>query len=448
MSTGIRWTLGLVALLLAQPLTVLAAELETAVAEFVTVPDEILLDGRIEVVNKSTIAAQASGRVAEVRFDIDDFVPEGEVIVRLHVTDLQARPAGEQAEHTIIRAPYNVIVVERHIETGETVQPGTLLMTGVTLDSLRVTTLVPENLIDTLSRFRTTSVILPDTENERVVAKEVTIMPRADTSTQGFEVQLPLPELEKPILPGMPVKVAITAGQAQKLLVPARSIVRRSDVDGIYVIDESSIRFRQVHPGRHYGTVYREIQAGLSAGERVALDPVQAAYRLERLPADTPDPAEDQALAITTIEPAGQMAESATETLSAAASTPAAESADKQAATPEGPSVDTPTQQNGPSEQRAATSAPPQEVRDMTNTWVINLAAHSSESLANRRLAAFRDRGVNAELVRVTVKGKRIIRIRTTGNRSRREASGSVPLLEKRLELEGAWVARYQQGEG
>jgi hypothetical protein len=50
--------------------------------------------------------------------------------------------------------------------------------------------------------------------------------------------------------------------------------------------------------------------------------------------------------------------------------------------------------------------------------------------------------------VRVTVKGKRIIRIRTTGYRSRREASGSVPLLEKRLELEGAWVARYQQGEG
>ena len=73
----------------------------------------------------------------------------------------QLAEASEQLEHTLIRAPYSGIVVERHIEVGELVKPGTLLMTGLSVDSLRVTTQVPESLISTLRRFQTASVILP-----------------------------------------------------------------------------------------------------------------------------------------------------------------------------------------------------------------------------------------------------------------------------------------------
>jgi hypothetical protein len=66
--------------------------------------------------------------------------------------------------------------------------------------------------------------------------------------------------------------------------------------------------------------------------------------------------------------------------------------------------------------------------------------------MAKRKLAAFRDRGVDAELAKVMIKGKPMVRIRTTGYQSRREASDWVVLLEERLGLKGAWVAKYEPG--
>jgi len=91
--------------------------------------------------------------------------------------------------------------------------------------------------------------------------------------------------------------------------------------------------------------------------------------------------------------------------------------------------------------------APVQEVRELASTWVVNLASYNFESMAKRKLATFHDKGVNAELVHITVKGKPMIRIRTSGYKSFREASDWAALLEERLELDGAWVAKYQPGE-
>lgn len=342
MGMSIRRTLGLAVLLLQSLAAAAEGVLETATVESVTVPDEIRLDGVVEAVNQATVAAQTSGRVTAISFDIDDYVPKGEVIVRLHDTEQKARltkaqsglqeaqarldkaaddrqrkqtlyqqqavsksalddavaefkaaqasleaaraqvtEASEQLEHTLIRAPYSGIVVERHIEPGELVQPGTLLMTGLSLDALRVTTQVPESLIGMLRRFEQASVILPEAVDGRVAAMAITISPRADTATHSFEVRLQLPALEQPLYPGMSVKVALTTGEAERLLAPESALVTRSEVSGVYVVDDRGIHFRQVRPGRRYGVGSREILAGLAAGERVALDPVRAAVELK-----------------------------------------------------------------------------------------------------------------------------------------------------------------------
>jgi len=95
----------------------------------------------------------------------------------------------------------------------------------------------------------------------------------------------------------------------------------------------------------------------------------------------------------------------------------------------------------------AQSPAPAQDARAVADGWVVNLASYTFESMALRKLAVFRAKGVNAELVHVTVKGKPMVRIRATGYKSFREANDWVALLEERLELEGAWVARYQPDE-
>ena len=66
------------------------------------IPIERRLDGRIEAVNEGTVAAQTSGRVAEILYDVNDFVPAGAVIIRLRSTEqhaglLQAQAALSEA---------------------------------------------------------------------------------------------------------------------------------------------------------------------------------------------------------------------------------------------------------------------------------------------------------------------------------------------------------------
>jgi membrane fusion protein, multidrug efflux system len=64
-----------------------------------------------------------------------------------------------------------------------------------------------------------------------------------------------------------------------RLFVPAQSIVRRAELDAVYVIGSNGKpQLRQVRPGRSDGSQV-EILSGVAAGERVALDP-QAAARV------------------------------------------------------------------------------------------------------------------------------------------------------------------------
>jgi cell division septation protein DedD len=79
---------------------------------------------------------------------------------------------------------------------------------------------------------------------------------------------------------------------------------------------------------------------------------------------------------------------------------------------------------------------------DTTGAWMVNLAACTRESTAKRMLEEFRDKGVTAELVNVTVNEQPMIRIRTGGYASFREASDWAALLEERLGLDGAWVSK------
>jgi cell division septation protein DedD len=84
-----------------------------------------------------------------------------------------------------------------------------------------------------------------------------------------------------------------------------------------------------------------------------------------------------------------------------------------------------------------ATTAPAR-----AGAWVVNLASYNRESTAQRMLEEFRDKGVTAELVKVTVNDRPMIRIRTTGYGSLREANDWASLLEERLGLDGAWVSK------
>jgi RND family efflux transporter MFP subunit len=309
-------------------------ELETFVVEPVLAPRERVWDGVVEAVDQATLSAQTAGRVVELPFDVNDYVAAGDVVVRftdveqqaglrraeaalqsaqaafteaqteferirdIHERGLVARAqldqalarrdgaraaldaaqaalqqAREQVEYTVVRAPYTGIVTARHVEVGESVSPGQPLISGLSLDRLRVQVDVPQSDVPALREFGRAAILLGDAH--RLDAERVVIFPYADPVTHSFRVRVELPEAETGLHPGMTVKVAFVLGETERLLIPASALVRRSEVSAVYVIDGTHVVLRQVRIGHRFDDGH-EVLSGLAPGETVALDPLSA----------------------------------------------------------------------------------------------------------------------------------------------------------------------------
>ena len=301
-------------------------------------PLERTVDGTIEAVNQATVSAQTSGRVAEILYDVNDVVPAGAVIIRLKGVEQRAGLQGAEAAlteatarnveaatnyqriaelyqrrvvskaqfdqatanrdaaaahlaaaqaglttaregvgYTEIRAPYGGVVTKRLVEVGETVNPGTPLMTGLSLRDLRVNIYVPQSIVMQVRKLKQAAIYVGD---QRVEATKFTIFPEEATPSSTFRARLDLPPGALDLAPGMYVKVGLVIGEADRLLIPASAVVERSEVTGVYVIDANGlVTLRYVRPGHRFGDQL-EILAGLTKGDRVALDPIAASAQV------------------------------------------------------------------------------------------------------------------------------------------------------------------------
>lgn len=318
--------------------------LETAEVTLELLSREFRIDGVVEAVNRATVSAQTGGTIEQILVDVDDYVEKGAVIIHLKDVSQQAQlkkaqagekeaishlakaedefermediyakkvvskakmdeathaltaakarlesarasleEAREQLSYTRVKAPYSGIVTERHVEVGENVQPGAKLMTGVSLDELRVIVDVPQSLINKIRVFGKAFVYTEAAiggEQVQVVVDKITVFPIADRASNTFMVRLDLPEGIDGLFPGMFVKASLVTGEKKVLQVPQQSIVYRSELTAVYVVSEDgSINFRHVRLGRT-NQDSQIILSGLEAGETVALDPIAAGAAL------------------------------------------------------------------------------------------------------------------------------------------------------------------------
>ena len=302
-----------------------------------------VLDGTVEAVHQATLSAQTSGRVAEVLFDVNDFVEAGSVLVRFTNTEQKAaldqatanleaaraafkqaeaeyqrikgvferklvsksdmdrvtsqrdaararlkaaesavQSARQQYEYTIVRAPYAGIVTKRFIEQGESVHPGQPLMAGLSLDRLRVQVDVPQSMVLPIRKKKQAEIWLDETGSRTLAGEKVTIFPFADPKAKTFRVRVDLPQAETGLFPGEFVKTAFVTETVERLLVPWKAVMVRSELVSVYVMDaEGRVSLRQVRVGQRHGDRV-EVLSGLRAGERVVLDPVAAAAEVLR----------------------------------------------------------------------------------------------------------------------------------------------------------------------
>lgn len=297
-------------------------KLETITLALSKVALEVKFDGVIEAINQATVSAQTSGRVVELPVDVGDFVKKGDLIVRFTDVEQKARASGAQAKfaeakaqfarmqdmlakkliaksdfdkaesafksakaglkeanegasNTAIYAPYAGIVVSRMIKVGETVAPGTPLMTGLSLEQLRAQVDIPQEHIGQVRKFKQARVLLAD--GKVLETSDMRIPPSADPQTHSFKVLVNLPNGDHSLFPGTLVKIAFVSGETECLLVPASAIAQRGEVTGVYVLANNRLELRMVNLGSRTADNRYPILAGLQAGEQLVADPIAAA---------------------------------------------------------------------------------------------------------------------------------------------------------------------------
>lgn len=304
-------------------------KIKTAKVEYHDIQQTRVLDALVEAVNKATVSAQTSGRISKIYFDVNDYAKKGDVLLRMRDKDQQAKlkvtqadynqaltefnraqelftkqliarslvdkaestlkssaakleQAQENLEHTVVRAPYNGIMVKRHIEVGETARAGTALFTGLSLDNLRVAVNLPQDIINQVRLHKSARIKLLNNENKSLNSSSMIISPYADSESHTFLVRVNLPEGNHKLYPGMAVKVEFILGSNRVLMVPASSIIHRSEVTAVYVMDNNQkLSMRQIRAGSTSEDNQVEILAGLSENEKVTLDPISAVRYLK-----------------------------------------------------------------------------------------------------------------------------------------------------------------------
>jgi RND family efflux transporter MFP subunit len=294
-------------------------------------------DAVIEAVNQATVSAQISGNVTQFLVDAGDRVRKGQLLARIDARDtdaqlaarragvaqaeamlLQARQnhernrsllaknfvsqaaldkseadyraaqanleaaqaAGVQAStarsYAELRSPIDGVVTRRLMEPGELAVPGRAVIALHDPASLRAVGSIPQFVLAKTAKYSAARIVLPATQ--RVIeATKVTVLPAADPRLLSTQVRADLPAA--PVLglaPGVAAKLMLTVGRTRKLVVSEAALIRRGELTVANVlVAEGKPQLRQVRVGPPAGDGFVEVLAGLTEGERVAIDPLR-----------------------------------------------------------------------------------------------------------------------------------------------------------------------------
>lgn len=292
-------------------------------------------DATLEAIRQSTVAAQVSGNIVERLVRAGDRVRAGQPLVRIDERDAQAavarsdaaiaqaraeridaqaavernlalvergflsraaldssrarldaaKAAEQQAlagsrqttlarSFTTVTAPYAGIVLATHVDAGDLAVPGRAVATIYEPGAIRAVVHVPLSALSLAQEAKDVEVRFAS--GQALVPALRILVPGVDPVAQTRELRLEFAEsVQVPGVPGQRARVRFDGAEAARRTIPQRAVLRRGELDAVYVARADRFALRAVRLGSEHGDEI-EVLGGLAEGERIAADPVRA----------------------------------------------------------------------------------------------------------------------------------------------------------------------------
>jgi RND family efflux transporter MFP subunit len=192
---------------------------------------------------------------------------------RFRVIGLEKRAATLQAQveqfeielkKKIIRAPFNGVVIKRHVDRGEWVSEGETVAIIGKDDIIDIIADIPERYIPYIKKdMRVNATINGNQLSGNVIA----IVPRGDVATRTFPVKIRTAN-QYSLIEGMSARVILpTANSVQALIVPRDAVISKFGQNVVFAASDSRARMIPVtvigYSGLNAGVESTDLKAGM-----------------------------------------------------------------------------------------------------------------------------------------------------------------------------------------
>jgi len=294
-----------------------SSPVEVAAASAKTLSDDISAVGSLLSDESVQIAAETSGRVAEIKFTEGDVVTAGTVLITLddalisaQVEDAEARltlakanyeraaslrKSGTASQTTLdtaqselsiqqavydlirtqheklsIKAPFPGVLGFRTISPGAYVTAGTPLVNLEKIDQLKVNFSVPEFYLSKLAvgqKIEISADALPGTRFEGAV---YAIDPAIDVNGRAIKVKATLSNRDGKLRPGLLARITVKGAPRTAVTIPESALVSRGNDFLVYKTDNGKAKETKVRAGRRENG-FVEILDGVEIGQQVVI---------------------------------------------------------------------------------------------------------------------------------------------------------------------------------
>jgi RND family efflux transporter MFP subunit len=203
----------------------------------------------------------------------------------IRASNAALKAANVAFDYTLIRAPFDAIVLTKNADIGDIVTPigaaanaKAAVVTIADLSSLQVEADVSESNLRVIKAGQPTEIQLDAIPDTRFKGEIHMIVPTADRTKATVMVKVKFINIDSRILPEMSAKVAFLSRevnrdeQEPRLAIPQKALKLRNGNTVAFLVKGSKVEEVKVTTGSKLGD-FAEINDGLKAGAKVVINP-------------------------------------------------------------------------------------------------------------------------------------------------------------------------------